>query len=192
MREFVYYSKNAVTAGNLIGDDLKKAGRLDIVCNFVVSAFFISNAMRDNVRLHLIFDGGPNAPRHLVLESNENMPISKKDVAGLIKKLLYKAKEEEGLREIVPGAFIEKKGFEKVVMELNSKGKDVLLLDGKGKDVRKIDLNKNPVFVIGDHDGFPSGMNKFLKNIDKISVGPRVLFASQVVTILHNEMDRKV
>jgi len=27
MREFVYYSAGAVTAGNLIGDDLKKAGR---------------------------------------------------------------------------------------------------------------------------------------------------------------------
>lgn len=195
MREFVYYSTNAVTAGNLIKDDLKKAGRLDIVCNFIVSVFFVSNAMRDNVRLHLVFDGGPNNPRHLVLESNEDMPISKKNVAGLIKRMLYKAKDEEGLREIVPGCFIEKKGFEKLVRELDSEGKDVLVLSEKGADIQDVDLNmsedKNSVFLVGDHEGFPSGFKKFLKKVDRVSVGPKVLFASQVATILHNEMDRK-
>lgn len=191
MREFVYYSANAVTAGNLIKDDLKKAGRLDIVCNFIVSAFFVSNAMRDDVRLHLIFDGGPNNPRHLVLESNKDMPISKKDVAGLIRRMLYKAKDEEGLREIVPGCFIEKKSFVKLVKELDASGKDVLVLEGKGKDVRDLKLKGNEVFIIGDHEGFPSGFKKFLKKVDGISVGPKVLFASQVATILHNELDRQ-
>ena len=71
MREFVYYSKSAVTAGNMIKDNLMKAGRMDIVCNVIISVFFVSNAMRDDVKLHLIFDGGPNNPRHLVLESNK-------------------------------------------------------------------------------------------------------------------------
>src|SRR3989344_3676086 len=127
MREFLYYSKNAVTAGNLIQDDLMKAGRMDIVCNVIISVLFISNEMRDDVRLHLIFDGGPNNPRHLVFESNKEMPISKKDVAGLIKKMLYKAKDEEGLIEIFPGVFIEKKSFEAVVRDLDKNGNEVLL-----------------------------------------------------------------
>ena len=120
------------------------------------------------------------------------MPISKKNVAGLIKRMLYKAKDEEGLREICPGCSIEKKSFEKLVKELDKEGKDVLLLSGKGKDVRDVDLDKKPVFIIGDHEGFPKDKTKFLKKIDKISVGPRVLFASQVVTILHNEVDRNL
>ncbi|MFH0808523.1 MAG: tRNA (pseudouridine(54)-N(1))-methyltransferase TrmY [archaeon] len=195
MREFVYYSANAVTAGNLIGDNLMEAGRLDIVCNFIVSVFFVSNAMREDVRLHLIFDGGPNNPRHLVFESNEEMPISKKNVAGLIKRMLYKAKDEEGLREICPGCSIEKKGFEKLVMDLDKEGKDVLVLSEKGEDIRDVEIDmsedKNSVFLIGDHEGFPSGFRKFLKRIDGVSVGPKVLFASQVATIIHNELDRK-
>jgi tRNA (pseudouridine54-N1)-methyltransferase len=191
MREFIYYSRNAVTAGNMIQDDLKKAGRMDIVCNVIISVFFISNEMRDDVKLHLIFDGPPHAPRHLVLESNKDMPISKKDVAGLIKRMLYKSADKEGLLEVFPGASIEKKSFEKLVKELDEEGKDVLLLDGKGSDIREIDLNKKPVFIVGDHDGFPKDKDKFLKNIDKVSVGPKVLFASQVFTIIHNELDRK-
>ena len=163
---------------------------MDIVCNVIISVFFVSNAMRDDVRLHLIFDGGPNNPRHLVLESNDEMPISKKNVAGLIKRMLYKARDEEGLLEVFPGASIEKKSFEKVLRELDKDGKNVLLLDGKGEDVRGVDL-KDAVFVIGDHEGFPKDKKKFLKMIDRVSVGSRTLFASQVMTILHNEMDRK-
>ena len=189
IREFIYYSKSAVTSGNLIKDDLKKAGRMDIVCNVIISAFFISNEMREDVKFHLIFDGPPNAPRHLVLESNKEMPISKKNVAGMIKRMLYKSPDSEGLLEIFPGALIERKGFEKVVKELDIEGKDVLLLDGKGKDLRRMEL-KEAVFIIGDHEGFPKDKGRFLKRIDKVSVGPRVLFASQVITILHNELDR--
>ena len=164
---------------------------MDIVCNVIISVFFVPNAMRDDVKLHLIFDGPPHAPRHLILESNEDMPISKKNVAGLIKKLLYKAKDEDGLREICAGCYIEKKSFEKVVKELDVEGKDVLLLSGRGVDIREKDLN-DAVFIIGDHEGFPKDKTKFLKRIDKVSVGPRILFASQVITVLHNEMDRNL
>lgn len=192
MSEFIYYSKNAVTAGNLIKDDLKKAGRMDIVCNVIISVFFVSKSMREGVKLHMIFDGGPNNPRHLVMTSKEDMPISKKDTAGLIKRMLYKAQDKEGLKEIFPGCSIEKKSFEKLVKELDKEGKDVLLLSGKGTDIRKHKLTGNEVFIIGDQDGFPTEKKKFLKNIDKISIGPKTLFASQVVTILHNEIDRKL
>jgi tRNA (pseudouridine54-N1)-methyltransferase len=191
MREFIYYSKSAVTAGNMIKDNLMQAGRMDIVCNVIISVFFTSNEMRNDVKLHLIFDGPPHAPRHLVLESNKDMPISKKDVAGLIKRMLYKSPDSEGLVEVFPGASIEKKNFEQLVKELDSEGKDVLLLDEGGNDIRDVDLSKNPVFIVGDHDGFPSDKKRFLKRIDKISVGPKILFASQVMTILHNELDRQ-
>ena len=91
--------------------------------------------------------------------------------------------------------FIERKGFEAVVKELDAEGKDVLLLEKGGRDIRDLKLefreDKNSVFLIGDHEGFPKGLRKFLKRVDGVSVGPRVLFASQVVVILHNEMDRK-
>jgi len=192
MKEFLYYSKSAVTAGNLIKDDLMKAGRMDIVCNVIISTFFTSNEMRPDIKLHLIFDGGPNNPRHLVFESNPDMPISKKDVAGLIKRLLYKSPDSEGLKEIFPGCSIEKKGFEKLVKELDSEGKNVLLLSCSGKDIRDLKLKGNEVFIIGDQDGFPNEKKKFLKKIDGVSVGPKILFASQVITIVHNELDRKL
>jgi tRNA (pseudouridine54-N1)-methyltransferase len=192
MREFIYYSRSAVTAGNMIKDDLKKAGRMDIVCNVIISALFISNEMRKDVKFHLIFDGPPNAPRHLLLESNDEMPISKKDIAGLIKRMLYKSPDNEGLKQIFPGASIEKKSFERLVLDLDKKGKNIFLLRENGSDIRMQELKGNEVFILGDHEGFPKEKKKFLKKIDGISVGPAVLFASQVITILHNEIDRRL
>lgn len=191
MREFIYYSKNAVTAGNLIKDNLMQAGRMDIVCNVIISAFFLSNETREDVKLHLIFEGPPNPPVHLIFEYNREMPISKKDVAGLIKRMLYKCPSETGkINEVFPGCSIEKKSFEALVKELDSNGKNVFLLDKKGDDMRELTLKGNEVYIIGDQDGFPADKSRFLKQIEKISVSPRMLFASQVFTIIHNEIDR--
>ena len=193
MREFVYYSKNAVTAGNLIGDDLMKAGRLDIACNVLIAVFFLSHDVRKDVKLHMIFDGQPFPGMHFVFEYHKDMPISKKDVAGLIKRMLYKAPKERGeLKEIYPGCSIERKSFEALVKEMDEGGKNVFLLDEGGEDIREFEFKGNEVLILGDQDGFPAEKRKLLKRIDKISVSPKILFASQVVTIVHNEMDRKL
>jgi len=186
MREFIYYSKKARTSGNW--KDLKKAGRMDIVCNVIIQALFISNKMREDVHLHLIFNGAPNPPMHLEFVSNKDIPISKKDVAGLIKRMLYKCNENRKI-EVFPGCCIEKKSFAKLVKELEDKGKETCILDTKGEDIRKVDDKKlnNCVFVIGDHEGLPRKEIKKFKN--KVSIGKKIYFASQTFIIIHNELD---
>lgn len=192
MAEFIYYSKNAVTAGNFIKDNLMDAGRMDIAINVLISTFFLSHDIRKDVKLHLIFDGPPNPPVHILIEYHPDLQISKKDVAGLIKRILFKAPKEKGMVvNPAPGCFVEKKSFESLVEELDKEGKNVFLLDKKGEDIRKLKFKGNEVFVLGDQDGFPDSKRHILKRIDKITVSPKMLFASQVVTIVHNEIDRQ-
>ena len=57
MRKFIYYSGKARTSGNFDVRELMKAGRMDIVCNVIIQSLFLSNKLRDNVHLHLIFNG---------------------------------------------------------------------------------------------------------------------------------------
>jgi len=185
MREFVYYSAKARTSGNF-GDDLMKAGRMDIVCNVIIQAFFISNQVREDVHLHLIFNGPPNPPMHLEFISNKDMPISKKDVAGLIKRMLYKCNEKKK-NEVFPGCFIEKKSFTKLLKELENKGRKIYILDSKGDNIREVKDLDNCVFVIGDHEGLPRKEIKRFEN--KISIGKSTYFASQTFVIIHNELD---
>lgn len=187
MREFIYFSQKARTSGNWPENDLMKAGRMDIVINVIIASLFLSHKLRDNVKLHLIFNGPPNPPMHLEFISNEEMPISKKDVAGLIKRMLYKCKKDRKT-EVFPGCFIEKKSFGKLVRELEENGKKIYVLDKKGVSIRKMEDNelKDYVFVIGDHEGLPE---KEIKKFDKISIGKMIYFASHVFIIVHNELD---
>lgn len=192
MAEFIYYSKSAVTAGNFIKDNLMEAGRMDIAINVLISAFFLSHDIRKDTKLHLLFDGPPNPPVHILIEYDKDLQISKKDVAGLIKRILYKCPSDKGKTvNVLPGCFIEKKSFEALVKELDEEGKNIYLLDKKGGDIRKLKIKGNEVFLLGDQDGFPDDKRHLLKRIDKVTVSPKMLFASQVLTIVHNELDRQ-
>lgn len=200
MRNFLYYSKNARTSGNFDLTNLMKAGRMDIACQIAIMAFFVSHHTREDVKLHLIFDGAPDPPKHLELSPGQNfladeenrIDISKKDVGSLIKKMLYKYKKGEKT-EVAKGYFIEKKSLIKVSEELAEKGKQLFIMDKKGEDIREIKNLDNAVFIIGDQDGIPKKELKRMKelNVKKVSVGNQMYFASQTLTIIQNELDRR-
>jgi len=187
MRHFIYYSAKARTSGNW--EDLMKAGRMDIVCNVIIQCLFLSNKIREDIRLHLIFNGPPNPVMHLELVSGDmdEERISKKDIAGLIKRMLYKCNDKKKT-EVFPGCFIEKKSFQALLKELEAEGKKIFVLDKKGENIREVDSFDNCAFVIGDHEGLPK---KEVKRFDKISVGKEVYFASQTFIILNNELDMR-
>ena len=197
MREFIYYSRSAPTTGNY-GDDIYKAGRLDIAIHTVIAAFFLSHSFRNDVRLHLVFAGPPDPVKHLELKpvtegktGEDKIYLSKKDVSGVIKRMLYKYRAGEK-REVFPGYWIEKKPLLKVIEELKEQDKQVYILDGKGEDIRKTEIAKDCVFVLGDHLGLPKKELKRLKQIAiPVSIGKRTYFASQTVSIVQNEIDRR-
>jgi len=189
MRHFVYFSGSARTSGNFNVKELMKAGRMDIVMHVIIHSFFLSNKLRENVKVHLVFYGSPSPPRHIELEIKPETNLSKKDIGNLIKKILYKYKEGKKT-EVLPGCWIEKKNFTQVIENLSSEGNEIFILDRKGKSLRDVEIPKDCVFVLGDHDGLPKKEVKRLKNITKkVSVGKEVYFASQVVTIINNELD---
>ena len=198
MRDFIFFSRNARTSGNF--NDLMKAGRMDIVCHVVINSFFISHRMREDVKLHLVFYGPPTPPRHIEIfvKNEEGMPetgkkvgsldISKKDIAGLIKRILFKYQEGRKV-EAFPGCFIEKKSLIKIVEEL-AKTRAIYLLDRNGDNVREIEIKENPIFILGDHEGLPKKeLRRLSKSAKKVSLGKANYFSSQVVSILNNELD---
>tara|TARA_Y100000310_G_scaffold291676_1_gene319786 strand:+ start:807 stop:1373 length:567 start_codon:yes stop_codon:yes gene_type:complete len=186
MREIIYYSKSASTTGNF--KDLMRAGRMDIVCHIIIMAFFLSNKIRTNVKLHLFFNGQPDPPKHLELMPKQNIKfqISKKNIAGMIKRILYKYKKDKKI-EAFPGCFIDKISL---IDFVNQSDRNFYVLDKKGGDIRKVRFKENPIFIMGDQDGIPKKDLKKIKG-DRISLGSEVYFASQSLTILNNELDRR-
>lgn len=197
MREFIYYSRTAPTTGNF-GTDLQEAGRIDIAIHVVIAAFFLSHKIRSDAKLHLLFAGPPDPVKHLeihpVTEGKtgiDKIYLSKKDVSGILKRMLYKYREGEK-REVFPGFWIEKKNFLEVVKDLTEQGRNLYILDPDGEDIRTADIKENPIFILGDHKGLPAKELKRLKTMcNPITVGKRVYFASQIVAIVNNELDRR-
>ena len=191
MRHFIYFSASAKTSGNFDTSRLMEAGRMDIAIHSLIQGLFLSHDFRKDSVFHLIFYGMPDPPKHLEIQVKEGTPISKKDIGNLIKKMLYKYKEGQKI-EVFPGCFVEKKSFLAVVDVLKKQGSEIFILDKKGEDIRKAKIKDNCVFVLGDHEGMPKKELKRLKEqATLVSVGNRIYFASQVVAIVNNELDRR-
>jgi tRNA (pseudouridine54-N1)-methyltransferase len=198
MKQFIYYSRSAPTAGNYIKEDLQKSGRIDIAIHTVIAAFFLSHKIRTDTKLHLVFAGPPDPVKHLELQPEtegktmiDKIYISKANISTIIKKMLYKYKEGKK-NEVFPGFWIEKKGMLNLINELTKQEKKLYLLDAKGEDIRKVKIEKDPVFILGDHKGLPAKELKRLKKLcTPVSIGKKTYFASQTVAIVHNELDRR-
>src|SRR3990167_4305057 len=148
MREFIYYSRTAPTSGSAIGDDLQEAGRIDIAVHTVIGVFFLSHKIRSDSRLHLVFAGPPDPVKHLELQpvtegktGIDKIYLGKKDVSGVLRKMLYKYREGEK-REVFPGFWIEKKGFLELVNSFLKQGRNIYILDPDGEDIRKADIKE--------------------------------------------------
>ena len=198
MREFIYYSRTAPTSGSSIGEDLQKAGRIDIAIHVVIAAFFLSHKLRTDTKLHLLFAGMPDPPKHLELQpvtegktGIDKIYLAKTDVSSILKKMLYKYRP--GIKhEVFPGFWIEKKGFLEIVKELVKQGRNLYILDPKGEDIRIADIKEDPIFILGDHKGLPIKELKRLRKICiPVTIGPKVYFASQTVAVVNNELDRR-
>ena len=198
MRSFIYYSRTAPTSGNFSTDDLQKAGRIDIAIHVIIATFFLSHKIRTDTKLHLLFAGPPDPSKHIemfpVTEGEtgiDKIYISKTNVSAILKKLLYKYREGEK-REVFPGYQIEKKGFLELVNDLRKQEENLYILDPKGEDIRTVEIKKDPIFILGDHKGLPDKELKRLKKIcTPVKLGKKVYFASQVVAIVNNELDRR-
>lgn len=192
MKHFIYFSKRGTTSGKVISQgNLIKAGRIDIAIHSFIQAIYLSKDFRKDVTFHFMLYGMPDPPKHIEITIKDESMISKKDVANLIKKLLYKYKQGEK-REVLPGCFIEKKSFQKVIKELVDKGNQVFILDKKGQDIRQAEISKNCVFILGDQKGIPKKELKILKKqLTPLSIGEKMYFASQTVAIVNNELDRR-
>ena len=186
MRTFILFSEKGATSGNF--HDLKQAGRLDIVAHSLISTFYLSNKLRDNIKFHLILNGPPDPPKHIEFNIKEETSVSKKDIGTLLKNSLWKYKQGKKI-EAFPGIFIEKKSFKDLLNEY--KNQNLYVLDEYGQDISKIKFKQNPVLILGDHEGLPKQERKLAKkSAERISLGPNIYFTSQTITFLNIWLDR--
>jgi tRNA (pseudouridine54-N1)-methyltransferase len=111
-------------------------------------------------------------------------------VGTLLRIALWKYKPGRKI-EALPGVFVEKKSFEEVLEEL-SEAHPLYLLDPRGRPIGRVELEEDPVFILGDHLGIPRKQRRFARKLSDcmISLSEVPYFTSQCIAVLHFHLDR--
>ena len=194
MIRFVIIGHRAYTTGDFKLDDIcGGAGRLDILCRCVNSAFFLSHDLRKDTEVFLILQGGTDAPKTVRFYGPEMRYLNpdERSTASLIRNALLKKLNDEEVRSS-PGVYISRLSFEDVMKRLSGECSFVYLRED-GTDVREYQFPENPCFILGD-DRDPTEEEEAIMSsypFDKISLGPLSLHANHCMVVVLNEMDRR-
>lgn len=191
MRQFIVLGHDAPTTADFSLDDLAgAAGRLDVLCRCVNSAFFLSHAIREDVRVFLVLQDELT----IQFEGSELRRLNpdERSTAALIRNALDQQDEAIGHMavESSPGVSLTKRGFEPVLEEASRNG-TVVQLHEDGDPVADIEPPENPVFVLSDHHDFAAEERDLLSAAadERVRLGPELLHADHAITVAHNFLD---
>ena len=189
MRQFVVVGHDVPTTPDFALDDLAGgAGRLDVLCRCVTSAFFLSHDIREDVRVHLVFDDTFT----VTFDGSDLRRLNpdERSTAALIRGALERREDAIGHRpvESSPGVAIRRRSFESTLDGLDG---SLVHLHEDGHPVVDADPPAAPVFVLSDHHDFADWEADLL--VDRadlrVRLGPEALHADHAVTVAHNYLD---
>ncbi|MEP6880355.1 MAG: hypothetical protein ABI866_00090 [Dokdonella sp.] len=99
---------------------------------------------------------------------------------------------KEELRPVETGVTVRTVSFERLVQEL-AEDHQLFVMDRKGTSIREQAFADNPCFLLTDHIPMPKNTFHTLERLGakKITLGSKMLFASQCVVVIHNELDQR-
>lgn len=187
MTSFTIVGHLARTDGGFSLNDLPGAGRMDVLCRCVNASMFLSHDLRKNVDCYLILCGEPKGPKTIRFCGAEIRSLSpdERSAGALIKKALDTICGSE-FREAAPGVYIRNGGLARL------KGEHTFaVLDETGMDVRKA-ATLPDAFLLSDHQNFTADEEALIAGCPRYSVGPKCLHADHAITVLQNELDRRI
>jgi tRNA (pseudouridine54-N1)-methyltransferase len=191
MRQFIVLGHDAPTTADFSLDDLAGgAGRLDVLCRCVNSAFFVSHAIREDARVYLVLQDQVT----IRFEGSDlrHLNPDERSTAALIRNALDQRDEAIGhvAVESSPGVHLSKRGFEPVLEEVARDG-TVVQLHEDGDPVVDVEPPENPVFVLSDHHDFGDEEADLLAEAAdrRVRLGPELLHADHAITVAHNYLD---
>jgi tRNA (pseudouridine54-N1)-methyltransferase len=178
----------ARTDGSFSLNDLPgSGGRMDVLCRCVSAALFLSHGIRYDTDCCLILCGEPAGPKTIRFSGSTVRSLSpdERSAAALIKKVIDTPCGSE-FREAAAGIFIRKGGLERLLAEFAFG-----VLDENGPDIRKA-KSLPAAFLLSDHRNFSEQEEELIRALPRFSAGPQCLHADHAITLVHNELDRRM
>ncbi len=198
MRSFVLRARAAPTNSKALLEGVGQEAHTEILAHTLMNTMFVAQSHREDVVVYLVLESTQDFSRTITVRSNDITNIGGFHEATLIDAVARALDASVGMtkeqqRDVEPGITVRTISFERLVQEL-AQDHQLYMLDKKGDFVRDIEFAPNPCFLLTDHIPMPKKSFNSLKRLgtEKISLGPKMLFASQCVTLIQNELDLRM
>nr|WP_321461443.1 tRNA (pseudouridine(54)-N(1))-methyltransferase TrmY [uncultured Vibrio sp.] len=195
MRSFVLRARAAPTTSKALLEGVGQEAHTEILAHTMMNTMFVAQSHREDVVVYLVLESTKDYSRTITIRSNDITNIGGFHESTLIAAVaraldVSVGMGKEQLRDVEPGITVRTVSFERLVQEL-AEDHQLYMLDKKGDFVRDAEIGANPCFLLTDHIPMPKKSFNSLKRLgtEKISLGPKMLFASQCVVLIHNELD---
>lgn len=195
-RVFVLRARAAPTTSRDLLAGVGGQAHTEILAHTLMNALFVAQSHRPDVAVHLVLESSPDYSRTISFHSNELRDLGGFHEQALLGKVANALDASVGMgkeecRAVEPGINVRTISYEKLVQEL-AEDHPLFVLDRKGTPIRGKTFAGNPCFLLTDHLPMPKKSFNSLARLgaEKISLGPVMLFASQCVVLIHNELDR--
>ena len=197
MRTFVLRARAAPTESQKLLASVGKEAHAEILAHTLMNAIFVAQSHRADVVVYLVLESTQDYSRTIRFEPAAMHDIGGFNEGALLGKVAKALDASRGMgkeesRPVESGVTVRTVAFERLVQEL-SDGHQLFVMDRKGTSIREQAFDGNPCFLLTDHIPMPKKTFNSLERLGakKITLGSKMLFASQCVVLIHHELDQR-
>ena len=197
MRTFVLRARAAPTDGQELLAAVGKQAHTEILAHTLMNAIFVAQSHRADVTVHLVLESTRDFSRTIRFDANAMHAIGGFDERALLGKIAKALDASRGMgkeetRPVESGVTVRTLSFERLVQEL-AEDHQLFVMDPKGTAIREQVFGGNPCFLLTDHVPMPKKTFHTLERLGakNITLGSKMLFASQCVVLIHHELDQR-
>ena len=197
MRTFVLRARAAPTDSGKLLASVGTEVHAEILAHTLMNAVFVAQSHRADVVVYLVLESTRDFSRTLRFEPNSMHDIGGFDERALLGKIANALDASVGMgkdetRPVESGVSVRTTSFERLVREL-ALDHPLFVMDRKGTPIREQAFGDSPCFLLTDHIPMPKNTFHTLERLGarKISLGTKMLFASQCVVLIHHELDQR-
>jgi tRNA (pseudouridine54-N1)-methyltransferase len=162
-----------------------------------MNTIFVAQSHRADVVVYLVLESTQDFSRTICFDVNGMHEIGGFNESALLGKVakaldVSKGMGKEETRPVESGVTVRTVSFERLVQEL-AVDHQLFVMDRKGASIREQKFEGNPCFLLTDHIPMPKNTFHTLERLGtkKLTLGSKMLFASQCVVLIHHELDQR-
>jgi tRNA (pseudouridine54-N1)-methyltransferase len=197
MRSFVLRARAAPTDSRGLLAAVGQDAHTEILAHTLMNAIFVAQSHRADVVVYLVLESTADFSRTIRFEANAMHELGGFDERALLGKVAKALDASKGMgkeetRPVESGVIVRTLAFERLVQEL-AVDHQLFVMDRKGTSIREQVFQGNPCFLLTDHIPMPKNTFHTLERLGtkKITLGAKMLFASQCVVLIHHELDQR-